>query len=453
MGPQGQVASWADFAQLAALTRSANHLVTLSGRQLGGRVPSRAEMVALDRFSLGELQNLGAHQALAAWDQLALLGPLARSANDLNTLAGLQVGGAGPTAAQLVTLDPEATNEITTLHGANLPQVQTWAGLVQLARLRTTAVSIIQRAQVQKGDRVPTLQELVDIDSYSGNELNSIGGLTQSWPQLVQGVSSVQGTLGAVINSSMTGVLQNDLVELANLLGQPAPDLWHYVATLIDMDHSLPSEFTNLEQRFIIGSLMRDSTYNSCFDGADRLVSLMGTENLQVSYASGGAKETQYNQATQAQRAMLLGQHFAQAAALRTPILFRIHIGGHGFTLTTEHGRIYQVETLAGAGDPGTLLQSILNGYTHTVANCSQHFADMTSAVVNNRINGADAMHWNAGPIAILAKSNPQGNYDIIKDPMEIWWTASPLLTRDQIVQRFQQKILQNRLALLNRIW
>lgn len=112
---------------------------------------------------------------------------------------------------------------------------------------------------------------------------------------------------------------------------------------------------------------------------------------------------------------------------------------------------MFQLETLAGSADPGTLLRTLENGYEHTIADVTQHMLDMTSNSVAQRSNAAGQMHWNPRGIALLSQSVPHsGNYDIVTDPMSVYWTASALLSRDQIIQRFAQKIQNNRLAILN---
>jgi hypothetical protein len=207
----------------------------------------------------------------------------------------------------------------------------------------------------------------------------------------------------------------------------------------------------------LVASYLEDAVnFNACFDGANRLVEMLGTETKETTYQSGGGRRDAYPLMQQAQRATTLIQHLAAASQAAVPTIFRIHLGGHGFTLIVKGETVYKLETLAGASFIGTLLNSIITGKNpgaeYPIDQISRNVRRMVSDNPALRTQGADEMGWNAGPIGILSSSADSDEYDIIQDPMTLYWTASNLASKAEIIDRFANKIQANRQAILKGI-
>jgi len=148
--------------------------------------------------------------------------------------------------------------------------------------------------------------------------------------------------------------------------------------------------------------------------------------------------------------------HLRAAALAPAPVIFEIHLGGHGFSLTVIGNQVYQLEAFASAvGGPDedprvraqgldlrmSLLNSIGLQRSYTLAAATTALAQMTADTRDQRQYGAAAMGWNAGPCGFVTA---QG----VKDPMAVWWKSASLLDNAQIAVATARRVQRQAAAI-----
>lgn len=141
--------------------------------------------------------------------------------------------------------------------------------------------------------------------------------------------------------------------------------------------------------------------FSICFDTAQRLFEDLG--NVRAN-SSDGARDAKYAQAVQRSRAHLLETHLNGASAGGTPMIFNIHVGGHGFSLTVIGTKVYQMEAFASQADgdadvlknfedlSASLVTSIRSNNTYSIAEVTAAIVDMTSTSRKKRTAAAQVM-------------------------------------------------------------
>ena len=438
-----RAANWGDLVTLVGSARSTPDLLAVAALQINGQQPTAAQINALERFTNANIQSL--MPRAANWGELATLAASTRTTPDILTLA---VWMPAPTAAQLSALDRFSNANIQTL----MPRAANWGELVTLAASTRTTPDILALAAMQVNGQQPTAPQMAAMDHLTSANIQTINtGLPQiaTWADTVQ-VASLNQSIDAITPLVLRGVLQTanatllqDVNRLNPTLGFQ-PTLAYYSALLVDLNANEISQAIQAGGTLFADYLRDPRYFAACFDGADRLRTLLGTENVAILHQSGGGARQEYPLAQQITRGNTLITHLQAASQAGAARIFRIHLGGHGFCLIVNGNIVYQLETLAAgpvglATDTGTLYRSILNGYYYPLATVLQNIQRMTGNSVANRLSAAAVMHWNAGPIGILAAQ--MGVYNQVQDPMTVYWTASALKTPTQIRQDFTQKI------------
>ena len=448
-----QVTTWDELRQLAVLIRPAAVLISRAGALIGGNLPTLQQIILLGDSNNVKLNALSVLPQVTSWATLVTIAALTRDTAETVHLSNLQLAGLNPTLQQLVGFDTVPLPKIQTVFDANIAVVTTWQRLGRLIttgnRATETGAEIVELCQMDIGGGVPTWDQLMALAVNSLVQIRRIRQLPfiHSWAEAMEETNRLPQLLLQIV-MGMKDTLDADLDGLAASLGV-RPSLQNYIAILVDLNLPATNSQGYINDVTIYNRFFADSVnYNACFDGTDRLVATVGTENLAVTYDAGGGARQEYAQAQQAVRIEALLADL-QAALAGAPVIFRVHLGGHGFTLVTQGGRIYQLETLAGSSTPGTLLQSIFNNYSYTLAEAQTNFRNIAGNSVVNRIQGAGDMHWNAGPLALL---QPPGVYNAVKDPMTVYWTGSALQPRDQIITDFTHKMRENRRTILERL-
>ncbi len=181
--PLWQVSTWDQMAQLGQLTRSAADIITLAG--IGGPfgAPSLANIIALDRFTGPEIVQIRGLAQYGGWTDLVALATSNRPVADIVALAGLLKGFATPTMPQILALNRFTLTEIQQLRP--LWQVMSWADIVRLAGLNRSAADLVTLAGL--GFAQPTLDQIIAMDRFTGPEIVQIRGLAQygGWTDLV----------------------------------------------------------------------------------------------------------------------------------------------------------------------------------------------------------------------------------------------------------------------------
>lgn len=202
----------------------------------------------------------------------------------------------------------------------------------------------------------------------------------------------------------------------------------------------------------VVRDYMTDARWFSiCFDTARLLLDDLGTGAMV--YSSGGATNAVYPLIQQQARSAQLVLDLQAAAVAPGPVIFNIHVGGHGFTLTVVGGTVYQLEAFASQAsppheNPNVLLQrgdlrmslrtSIFGNHNYPLATIVTAIGQMTANNTVSRATGATTMGWNAGPCGFIGGGH-------ITDPMAIWWRAENLVDNADMVVSIARRIQARR--------
>lgn len=455
-----QVTSWDDIIRLGGLTRSYDEIAGF----LGNGDISIDLVAAVDHFTMENIQGLENVGLIGSLNDWMTLGGLTRSYNDIIALAGNLLDGDVITADQLNDIENLSNDQVGTLR--NLNQVTIWGDIVDLAGSARSMNDLVTLAGITFDNNEPTVEQMMAVEPFTLQIIQNMHN-DMTWDEVKELGDVSTGANGNIADmlknvvSAFAGKLNDDLQGLTDAVGLNV-DVFEYAAVLVDLNSAnIDTAFDSAAWNdtlgeavpLIINYLENAVSFNACFDGANRLVGLLGSENNNVTYQSGGGSRDEYPLNQQGQRANVLIGHINQASQGGIPTIFRIHLAGHGFTLTVNNQNIYQLETLAGSERSGTLLQSMLNGRRYNFNTIANVLRGITSNSVQTRSNAANVMNWNAGPIDVIVKSNPpHGDYDTLKDPMTVYWTASNLLARNEIINTFANKIMENRRNILDSI-
>jgi hypothetical protein len=424
----------------ALLGTSGTAGTAIAARPTEARPRTPRQPVLQPRFSQSETALLMLYPQVStdAGALVTLQTQTTRSGRDLAQLLAIN-HPASPSVADIVALDRFTNRQIFDLLHA--PAGGSWQRLVTLAALQHTADDIVYVATLED----PTFPQLYDV--LRAFTYDEFAKLTRSgagdWASLAALAANVlnAGSLTQVllgISTSWQVALQDDLAALAQLNVHLDPV--RYEAALIGTNSLDVGHWqTTLDY-------LNDARYFSiCFDTASRLLALAGTGV--VAYASGGATNATYALAQQQQRMLQLTQDIAAAAGVAGGVMFNVHVGGHGFTLTVLGQTVFQLEAFASrAGTPfaghadlsASLYQSIRANKSYPLATVCGHLTGMASAQAATRATAAGAMGWSAGPCGFV-------NGPAIVDPMVVWWSASNLATKKDVVLRLSREIQRRR--------
>ena len=283
--------------------------------------------------------------------------------------------------------------------------------------------------------------ELCEPEAFSWTHLASLAEAAEPAPQ------SPAITLRDALATCNSLVLE-DVNALAEMGLRVSPR--RYQALLIGTETL--DEHTDYK---LVTAYLKDARWFSiCFDTAQRLFDDLG--NVPAN-SSGGEKADTYSQVEQRSRARLLVTHMNGASAAGTPVIFNIHVGGHGFSLTVIGAKVYQMEAFASQADDdadvlanfedlsASLVTSIRANNTYAIGEVTAAIVDMTSTSRKKRTNAAQVMGWNPGPCGFL---DDDGN---VTDPMVIWWESASLHTNAQIVTNIALRIQRQRVEIRKR--
>ena len=432
-------------------------VVTLAG--LGWPAADVARLAAVGGPTVAQLQTVAAFFTPAETDALL---PSCTGWPDVVTLAGIgwpaadlaRVAAAAPRPAfaQLRAVaaffTPAQTATVQAICGS-------WADVVTLAGIGWAAGDI---ADYAGENPAPTFAQLSTIATrFTANQLDDLAGTGGfAWDDLAAlanaappGVQSPAVTLLHAINACATLVAE-DLQELGTIGLNITPD--RYKALLVGTN-----SLSDIDGMILRDYLQDARWFSICFDTARRLLDDLGNA---PAYASGGATDATYALVQQQARSALLVNNLNAATLAAGPVIFDIHVGGHGFTLTVIGNTVYQLEAFASqAGRPGedpgvlargedlrmSLLRSIGANRSYPIATVTTAITNMTSNNPAHRNAGAHTMGWNAGPCGFLTGGG-------IADPMAIWWQASSLHSNAQIVVNIAQRIHRQRVEIRQKL-
>lgn len=389
----------------------------------------------------------------AGWPDLIALAGLAWSGADVANLAGV---APRPTVADLTTV----ARFFTVAQTATVMGICAgWADAVALAGLGWTAADLVELIDQ---DERPTPQQVRTIASrFTHDQVFDVVGAAVdgfTWPDL-----EALATAAAPGAASPTAVLHAALTAMLPLVGEDVAELGRngivvdqrrFVSFLIGMDG-----LGDLEDYVVRDYLSDARWYSICFATAHRLLADLGGT---ARYASGDgdAPQTTYPLATQQQRSAQLIRDLTAAGQAGTPVVFEVHVGGHGFTLTVRGQQVFQLEAFASqagrpdedprvlaAGDDmgSSLLQSIVSNRSYGLAEVTTAIGQMTNGDPQQRVAGAGTMGWNAGPCGFIGAGG-------VSDPMAIWWRSRDLLTESGIVVNVARRIYTLRASLRRRL-
>lgn len=435
--------SFANMETLAGAGWTAGNLAAMAGRD---PAPTAEQL-------LGIVQFFNADQFRDVW-------PVAGSFANMLTLSQ-----AGWTAGNLVTQagrDPAPTAEqlLAVVRFFNVAQVTAlWpvcANYTNLAALTRSAWNAAHiAALVADDDNLPTFAQLeLVVTRFTRAQAVAISGaVAPNWARLGE-----LATAAAPGNQSPALTLRGALAACQDFIDRELAAVretlhlnitrQRYAALLIGTD--------NLDGMGapIVQDYLQDARWFSiCFDTALRLLNELGGAAGQ---GSGGASGTTYPLLQQQQRSATLVGQLNAAGLGAAPIIFDIHMGGHGFTLTVIGNQVHQLEAFASqAGPPDedpqvlaqqqdlrmSLLTSIGANRTYPLATVTTAIGQMTSADPAHRQAGATTMGWNAGPCGFTHNG-------AITDPMAVWWRSASLLSNAEIVVGLARRLQRQAAAI-----
>jgi Domain of unknown function (DUF4157) len=321
-----------------------------------------------------------------------------------------------------------------------------WADIVDLAGSGWTAGDLASTASIQPRAEVRQFQLIVS--RFTAEQLDALmEPAAFTWEKLADladaaepVVQSPAITLREAI-ATCNSLVAEDVAALGEIGLVVSPR--RYQALVIGTDSLADVDYTH-----VIDYLKDARWFSICFDTAQRLFEDLG--NVPAN-SSGGARDAKYAQAVQRTRAKLLATHLEAASAGGTPVIFNIHVGGHGFSLTVIDGHVYQLEAFASKADgdeevlanfrdlSASLVTSIRANHTYAIGEVTAAIVDMTSTSRGKRTVAAGVMGWNPGPCGFL---DDDGN---ISDPMAIWWESASLHDNAQIVTNIALRIQRQR--------
>ncbi len=255
----------------------------------------------------------------------------------------------------------------------------------------------------------------------------------------------------------LRGILQKidvkeDIDQLNNVLAQEVTTT-NYKAVLFEGDSLNTTEMSKDQQLGVLSDYLSSNTgIASCYPAATRLLELVGMKSKGESYSGGGA-EASFPLEKQISLIDNLCQNLQKATNDGIPIIFKVQLGGkgkggHGFTLTIQGKFVYQLEALASGEEKyaKTILADIMrDGQRHTLTTIVKALSLIASNKVQNRVNGANMLGLNAAGIALITDDGTA-----ITDPMNVFWTAYPLASADEIRNRVAKQIQETREKLLS---
>jgi len=437
------------FAALQALTAvgwSAAHLTALAARD---PAPSAEQLNGIVRFCTAE-QAATLWPVVGSFANLLALAQAGWTAGNLVTQAGRDPA---PTAEQLLAVARFFTAEQV---GALWPVCANFTNLTALTRSAWNPAHIA--LLVGDADNLPTFAQLeLVVTRFARAQAGAIvGAVGPDWPRLAglataaaPGVQPPAVTLRRALQACESYIDEqlaaiNDALELGISKRR-------FTALLIGTDDLTGTPLMAL------GDYLRDArSFSVCFDTAHRLLTELGGA---AGNESGGHQGTTYPLADQEARTQTLIGHLRAAALAPAPVIFEIHLGGHGFSLTVIGNQVYQLEAFASAvGGPDedprvraqgldlrmSLLNSIGLQRSYTLAAATTALAQMTADTRDQRQYGAAAMGWNAGPCGFVTAHG-------VKDPMAVWWKSASLLDNAQIAVAIARRV-QRQVAAIRQI-
>jgi len=437
---------WADVLMLAGLGWPAADVARFAAL---GAAPTPVQLQAAAAFfAPGQIDTV-LPICPGGWADVLVLAGLGWPAADVARFAG---AGVRPTLAQLQAVAALfAPGQVDTV----IPICGGWADVVTLAGSGWAADDLAYYAGVNPA---PTFAELNAVATHftvdQTDDLAGLGGF--AWDDLAALANAAPGghqspavTLLNAINACAQLVAE-DLQQLATLhLNVPAA---RYQALLVGTN-----SLSDIDGMIVRDYLQDARWFSICFDTAQRLIDDLGNV---PSFGSGGAQNATYALAQQQIRSGQLVGHLNAATVAPGPVMFNIHVGGHGFTLTVIGNQVHQLEAFASQAsppheDPGvlargedlrmSLLTSIGANHTYPIATVTTAITQMTSNNPVHRAAGANTMGWNAGPCGFLAGG-------LIADPMAIWWQSASLHDNAQIVVNIAQRIHRQRVEIRQKL-
>ncbi|HEX8081855.1 MAG TPA: DUF4157 domain-containing protein [Jatrophihabitans sp.] len=436
--------------QLAQLENSQERLIALEAHNW-----SSADTIALaSRKPAPTYAELNSIMAKLTAAQLAQIQPSCASLAEVLAL----VATAWPAAdlARHAAFDPRPTApELQAVIAFFTPEQvdyvmnvsSSWADIVGYAGSGWSAEDLAGTASIQPAASVSQfrtivsrfscaqLDKLMEPSAFTWDKLTELAEAAEPDPQ------SPALTLKDVL-VACNSLIKEDVAALDELGLKVSAR--RYQALVIGTD-----SLTEIDYSQVMDYLKDARWFSICFDTAQRLFDDLGDV---AANSSDGARDAKYAQADQRKRAHLLETHLLAASAGGTPMIFNIHMGGHGFSLTVIGTKVYQLEAFASHADDdadvlknfedlsASLVTSIRSNNTYGIAEVTAAIVDMTSTSRKKRTAAAQVMGWNPGPCGFIDLKT-----DTITDPMAIWWESASLHSNAQIVTNIALRIQRQR--------
>lgn len=215
--------------------------------------------------------------------------------------------------------------------------------------------------------------------------------------------------------NAIAGYNQN-IVALAHEFGIETTNL---ISALIDPAFNLEGAIAH---QTISEDLKNPLNFASCFRTAETLHPLVGQEavdrgGIDGKYQTGAALRDDVN-------ALIAAMD--TAANNRTPVIFRITFGGHGFSIagTADPDQAYRFELIESFAGVHAIHQSLQAGRVFTLEQIRTNLRNMASDTIGDRRLGANAMGWDANNM-FLGEDPKQNNRIDFPDIEFKWWSRA----------------------------
>jgi hypothetical protein len=184
-------------------------------------------------------------------------------------------------------------------------------------------------------------------------------------------------------------------------------------------------------------------TYTACFDAAERLLTLLGANN--VGLQRNGGQMPVPDVPTLVNLVGVLTAAMTASDNAGTPTVFRIEFAAHGFALIVRENRVEHLQSFA---HESILMESIVADRAYTVGNAIGWLGDMASNDPVRRRTGAHNFGWNSDGIEITDKQ-PGVARAVVPQLGRFRWWSDPMATLDVITERVARQIQNARQAVL----
>lgn len=184
-------------------------------------------------------------------------------------------------------------------------------------------------------------------------------------------------------------------------------------------------------------------TYTACFDAAERLLTLLGANNVGLQQNGGQMAVPDVPTLVNLVGALTTAMTASDNAG--APTVFRIEFAAHGFALIVRENRVEHLQSFA---HESILMESIVGDRSYTVADAVGWLGDMASNDPVRRRSGAQRFGWNSDGIEITNKP-PAANRVVVAQLGRFRWWSDPMATLDVITERVARQIQHARQAVL----